>query len=302
MVDSLQIIPLHIVPSSSFKKLGELSPRSIWIRFRSHGALLFRGFSPTIDEFKSFTAQFCPYFIAYPGGKREAVNNETDIQTVDVTRAGIPLHSELSYSPVRPDIGWFFCVTPPRRGGQTILCDGIALAEALPTALKRFLANKTLRFTAVMNCGTWQKMLGCDTSAQAIRVIRQRSYVDMSVTGNEIRIDHLTVPLARTKLDNRVAFCNNLILHHAMRTDVHFTDGSILSDALYKDLVQVSAKFTVEIAWNSGDLLMIDNTRMMHGRRPVLDDDRLILTRFGGLSGELDRRLAGEPKRESRIP
>jgi alpha-ketoglutarate-dependent taurine dioxygenase len=281
MADLLTNAPLHILPTSSLKRLVQLDSNDIWIRFRRRGTILFRGFSPTLDEFKSFTAQFCRYFIAYPGNKRRRVENETDIQTVDLQNVGIPLHSELSYSPVRPDLAWFFCVGASKRGGATILCDGIALAEALPTTVRGWLENKRLQFKAEIAPWAWQTMFGCDTIAQAVKVIRQRSYVDMVAFGDKIRIDHVTVPLAPTKYDKRIAFCNNLILHHWMPTNVRFADGSILPDAVYEQLDRVSAGLTIEIVWRPGDVLMIDNTRMMHGRRPVLDDDRVVLTRFG---------------------
>jgi len=186
---------VHVLTGSSSKKLGDLSLSGIRSQFRRHGALLFRGFSPGIDEFRSFTEQFCQYFIAYPGSKRDSVGNETNIQTVDVEKKAIRLHSEMSYSPVRPDLAWFFCVVPPRQGGATTLCDGIAMAEALPGALREWLQNKRLRYKAELDRRTWHRMFGCDTIAQATEVIRQRSYADMTVAGDSIVIDHLTAPL-----------------------------------------------------------------------------------------------------------
>jgi hypothetical protein len=155
------------------------------------------------------------------------------------------------------------------------------MAEALPGALREWLENKRLRYKAELNRGTWQRMFGCDTVAQATDVIRQRSYADMTVAGDSIIVDHLTAPLAPTKYDKRAAFCNNLILQYREPTAVPFADGSVLSNVAYEQLVRVSAGLTFEIAWQAGDVLMVDNTRMMHGRRPVLDDDRLIWTRFG---------------------
>lgn len=274
-------LPVRVLPSSSIKRLGHLSSSDIRTRFRRDGALLFRGFSPSIEEFKAFTAQFCQYFIAYPGSKRGRVNDETNIQTVDMDKAGIPFHSELSYSPVRPDLAWFFCVVPPRRGSATILCDGIALAEALPSNMREWLEKRKLRFKAELGRRTWQRLFGCVTIPQVKEMIRQRSYANVIVAGDKVHIDHLTAPLAPTKYDTRVAFCNNLILHRGKASAVPFADGSILCDELYEQLVRVSERLTIEIAWKAGDLLMVDNTRMMHGRRPVLDDDRLIWTRFG---------------------
>jgi len=270
--------PTCIRSNSRLQKLSQLTAKTISIQFRRYGALLLRGFSPTVAEFRFFTAQFCNYFIAYPGNKRGRVDE--NIQTVDMTKAEIPLHSELSYSPVRPDLAWFYCAVPPRVGGATTLCDGVLLATALPGDVRRWFEGKRLRFRAVLEPRSWQTMFACKTIRQAAEVICLRSYPNISIAGDKILIDHLTPPLAPTKY-HRIAFCNNLLLHYGRSTDVAFTDNSVLPRAIYENVAQISARLTTEIEWQAGDVLMVDNTRFMHGRRSVLDNDRLILTRFG---------------------
>jgi hypothetical protein len=63
-----------------------------------------------------------------------------------------------------------------------------------------------------------------------------------------------------------------------------FEDGSIIPDALVHSVKTVSDGLTVAIAWQRGDLLMLDNTRFMHGRTAVVDPgERLIASYFGYL-------------------
>jgi hypothetical protein len=63
-----------------------------------------------------------------------------------------------------------------------------------------------------------------------------------------------------------------------------FEDGSVIPAALVEAVKQVSGRLTAAVAWQQGDLLMLDNSRFMHGRTAVQDpDNRLIASYFGYL-------------------
>jgi alpha-ketoglutarate-dependent taurine dioxygenase len=46
------------------------------------------------------------------------------------------------------------------------------------------------------------------------------------------------------------------------------------------ELNAIAEKITAEINWQKGDILMVDNTRIMHGRRAFVDDKRNIYIRL----------------------
>ena len=45
-------------------------------------------------------------------------------------------------------------------------------------------------------------------------------------------------------------------------------------------LNEIAERITAEINWQKGDILMVDNTRIMHGRRAFMDDKRDIYIRL----------------------
>jgi hypothetical protein len=51
-------------------------------------------------------------------------------------------------------------------------------------------------------------------------------------------------------------------------TDVRLPDGSPIDDALVNDVRAVVARHTRPVSWQRGDLLLVDNHLVMHGRRP----------------------------------
>jgi alpha-ketoglutarate-dependent taurine dioxygenase len=65
---------------------------------------------------------------------------------------------------------------------------------------------------------------------------------------------------------------------------VRFEDGLKIPDDVIFELKDVTDKLTLPIAWQKGDILMIDNTRLLHGRKSFSDNQREIYVRMGHLA------------------
>ena len=108
--------------------------------------------------------------------------------------------------------------------------------------------------------------------------------------------------LHRPLFDQRPVFGNFLLFARYMlgtRDFPRFEDGSVVPDNIVAALKSTSDSITVAHRWQAGDILMLDNSRFMHGRNEVIDpDERQIWTQFGYSSflGDDDPRLA-EPWR-----
>jgi hypothetical protein len=74
------------------------------------------------------------------------------------------------------------------------------------------------------------------------------------------------------------AFVNSLIVH--MNGQVRFEDGSPISQELKWQMLAAAQEITTLIRWRAGDVLYVDNTRMMHGRMPFTDRARRIHVRM----------------------
>ena len=69
-----------------------------------------------------------------------------------------------------------------------------------------------------------------------------------------------------------------------MRGFPSLDDGSTMPDAWLMTLQAIGDRLSAAIAWQRGDLLMLDNSRFMHGRTAVVPNDtRLIASFFGYL-------------------
>jgi len=57
-------------------------------------------------------------------------------------------------------------------------------------------------------------------------------------------------------------------------------DGSVIPADILAEVRAVSDRLTRELPWRPGEVAMIDNTRLMHGRRPFIDTRREIYVRM----------------------
>ena len=96
-----------------------------------------------------------------------------------------------------------------------------------------------------------------------------------------IEINYICSAIQQSSCGNYPVFISSLLPAKSMYADsVTFDDGSEIDDKIMCELNDIAEKITAEICWEKGDILMIDNTRVMHGRRAFVDDKRDIYIRL----------------------
>lgn len=256
--------------------------------YKAHGALLFRGFGIDVAQFRAFAEQFCSTSVVNESPGRQPVDPDAHVYTVDAGTRAFPLHPELSREPWKPDVAFFGCLSAPTDGGKTTICDGVALAEALPPALKHGLAGRRLLYIQ----STWPSLLrfwlgtAAPTDAQLASPPPGCPYEFRRFPQGIARMFSRPA-LHKPMFVFAPAFGNFLLFARALgRSDsVVLDDGRPLPDDWVETISRAAERLTVPIDWLAGDLLMLDNTRFMHGRTEITDPaERLILTYFGYLS------------------
>ena len=97
----------------------------------------FRDFDFSPENILDFTNKYTEKYSRDADRRKERFNKK-NIRDVDLGTDAHTLHSEGSYSPVSPEIIWFYCNISPDKGGETILCDGIKLWNLLSSNSKAF--------------------------------------------------------------------------------------------------------------------------------------------------------------------
>ena len=263
--------------------LTQLNKELIIELFKQHGILLFRGFEENFETFVEFSNSLSEDFIDYTGGvfKRKQINNNPTVLSVNDFKDRIKLHGEMYYQKEHPSMLWFFCAQPPIKNGQTIVCDGKEFYNELSNTLKTLFRHKCLKFSGTLDKDVWQARFKTD-NIDKLKNICSNNNIQVKIN-DDLSINQVyTCPAVYPSLCGTYQiFINSLLPAKEINPNVvSFDDNSEISKDIMSELNEIADRITVEINWQKGDILMIDNNRIMHGRRAVSDNERDIYIRL----------------------
>jgi len=281
--------------------------------FAGEGALLLRGFPFDLDAFVAFTDRCCKSFSTYVGGgiRFRALNREslgaggTVMTTTGSTQAfPIPLHGEMYYQKLRPDMLLFYCQQAPAEHGQTVLADGRAIFEQLSKETQSLLRGRRLRYIRELAAADWATSFMTEDPAELKRICEDNELTLELREDGSARIEYVAPAVFATD-DGREAFINSsILLWHFERAVfsgaaaatlgsaapdrpplvVRFEDGSEIPESMMREIDEAADPLTFKVRWQVGDVVMVDNRKIMHGRRKTVGADRQILVRLGNLA------------------
>jgi Taurine catabolism dioxygenase TauD, TfdA family len=258
----------------------DLSVQSNLEIFKHSGTLLFRGFNVNYEQMKAFAGKFSSKFVL--DKDRPIVDPRNKFVTlVDPGMHYVSPHCENANSPFRPDVVWFCCAVPAAQGGETLYWDGVRVWEEMSEELKQLFVSKKIKFLQKFPAADWKRFLGAGATITDIKktldVIQGLSYQINS--DQSVSIEYVCSAIVKTKYGNKDAFANSLISEHKNpRGIVTFEDGSPIPAPVINEIQELMNSLTKVISWQSGDLVMIDNSRFLHGRRSFADTKRRIFS------------------------
>lgn len=281
--------PLALLEAEPGEPLAAADLAEVRRLYRRHGALLLSGFASDLDAFGVFAAQLCPLAIHNESRNRADLGLGGAIQSVNLGVQPFPLHPELSREPWKPDTCLFYCVVPPESGGATTVCDGVDIVRNLPVDLVSQMRQRRLKYLAPATPEQFEFWLGTASPDEASLAAPPESCPFRFEWVGAQLARAFTRPLLHTPMfSDELAFGNFLLFARylrGVRTYPLLDDGTPVPDDWVEAVRQVSDRLAVPVDWRKGDLLILDNTRFMHGRTAVTDpDNRLIATYFGYLA------------------
>jgi alpha-ketoglutarate-dependent taurine dioxygenase len=275
-----------LINASPGESLTGLGTDEVLGSLRDHGVLMLRGFGADRASFEQFTLRFASEFVLpMMRVARPKLNGGADAKTahVDVGSHAMGLHQELSFTPVRPEAIWLWCEKTAGRGGETTVADGVALYERLSETHKQLFRTKRLKYTfggTVEGVAELFRVAPADLPATLRGLAGALTYTQ---DGNTLSFTYLTSALQKTKFGGATTFANFVLFSQTAAACGHpeaarvtgllrFEDDQPIPSALVAELSAIAEPLTHAIKWQAGDLMMIDNTRMMHGRRAFEPD------------------------------
>lgn len=266
-----------------------------------HGVILFRGFPLGGDEdFDAALRRFELENFPYEGSLSNAIRRHRTERVFTANEAPpdveIYLHHELAQTPVYPTRLFFFCEAAPESGGATPVCRSDRLLARLRERVPEFVARcerlgvRYINFMPAdedMESGQgrgWCATLGAKNRAEAEERLKSLGYGWSWFDGGVLRACSPALPAVRTLPGGKSVFFNQLIAawrgwsdsrNEAARS-ICFGDHSEIPDDDMRAAAEIAEELTVDLAWQAGDMALVDNMQVMHGRRPYSGHRRVL--------------------------
>ncbi len=265
--------------------LDSLDKNSVFNQLKETGFIVFRNFNVDLDSFSKFVERLSIRVTLDPARQFHS----GIAQKVDAGFDAVGLHCENGNSPFMPHLCWFFCEKAAKSGSQTTVCDGYNVWNALSPATQQAFLAKDIVYSRNVEADKWKNFV--IHSLQGKKSVAEIVLNDLLLLLNDpvnARVQahddgsiyySFRVPAARkTLFTDRIAFANSILgpSYNYELPKITFVGDEEIAQPIMEEVVRVTEEMTEEINWQDGDVLLVDNTRVMHGRRAILDPNRTI--------------------------
>jgi alpha-ketoglutarate-dependent taurine dioxygenase len=266
-----------------------------------HGAILFRGFDVSSEvQFDSFVCAVANEKMSYSYGSTPRTQLGGNIYTATEypNTLEIPLHNECSYQSVWPRKLAFCCLVKAASRGQTPLADMAVVQSKLDSDLVLEFARRKVKYTRHYRPFVdvpWQTVFQTDDCEQLARVclehgidhtwlepellrteqvceaVQPHPAVIGNVFFNQAHLFHIS-RLAREAVESLIEVFGEAYLPR----NAYFGDGAPIPDNFIHSIGAAFQSSALEFDWEAGDVLLLDNLQVAHGRRPFEGDRRVL--------------------------
>lgn len=278
-------------PAGSDREIGDDALAALRARLAEDGWAVLRGFDVDMAAFSALTARVCRR-ITFDPARAMAEDNT---QKVDAGLGPIGLHIENGNTPVCPDVVLFYSARAAFEGSQTTICDGREVAA-------RFDEDRRARWSRPVTVRRrlpellWKRYLANEHPAiSRPEEVREEHILQFqaAIPNQSFRLNEdgsldygLTIsPIRASSLSGGAGFANAILgpSHNYEPPTYAFADGEVVGADEIEELRAIAEDCTHEINWQDGDVAVIDNTRVMHGRRAIVDAERQLFIGMGAL-------------------
>ncbi|WP_434740431.1 TauD/TfdA family dioxygenase [Micromonospora sp. SH-82] len=266
-----------------------------------HGALVFRGFGVEPGTLDPVMDLLLPNRLAYVHGNtpRTKVGDNVYTSTEYPAKYTISMHNELSYAAHWPSRLLFYCQIAAATGGATPVLDARLWLELLDPEIREAFAGGVCYQQNLhdgMGLGkSWQQTFETEDRAE-VEGFLAGTGATWKWTSDGLRISQVRPATTRHPVTGVEVWFNQTdqwhpagleddvarVMMQVMTPDelpqsVTFADGAPIPEEYVRQIRDRGLDAAVDIDWRVGDLMVIDNILVAHGRRPYTGDRRILV-------------------------
>lgn len=275
------ITTIEAMPGES---ILDLPPDEVRMAIRRGGVVLWRGYRVDLATFSALVNKHSSRTTLDPARQFCADN----IQQVDSGLDEIGFHRENEMSPFQPDFVWFYCRRAAATGSETTVCDGERVWRVMAPAMRTLFWGKHLQYTRAIPERLWKTYVAYQhpavhevehvTSSHLFELLRFARGCSATLREDGgIDFTRVVPAVAPGPLSKRMVFANSILgPSYNYQCPNILLDGKPIPDYVIAELARITAEVHEAVAWRDHDVVLIDNARVMHGRRRILDPNRSI--------------------------
>lgn len=275
-------------------------------RLLEHGAILFRGFGiNTPGTFARLTRSVAPGLLDCldDNGPRTKITSGIYTSTEYPAEYQLSMHSEYAYSHKFPARLFFCCVVEPGKGGQTPIADNRQILKKLDPSVVEEFTRKQVKYLRNLHGGngfglSWQAAFQT-TDRAAVEKYCRGMLIDYEWKADGgLRLQHTFFSTMTHPRTGEQVWFNQAPQFHPSDypTDIYtslldsyrgkedelpqtsfFGDGTPIDDAALKHIRETMFAQATVFPWREGDVLMLDNVLVCHGRMPFSGPRKILL-------------------------
>lgn len=297
--------PLLFQPASGTSDLSafiEANAALVEDRLTIHGALLFRGFEvASVEDFERVGSAISPNALEYTyrSTPRSSLAKGVFTTTEYPPDQEISLHCENAYQRAWPLKVAFCCLIAPETGGATQIADVRKVTASLsPDLLERFerLGVRYVRHYRPYVDIPWETVFQTSDRGELAAFCARNGIEHEWLDGNTLRTSQTNQGLATHPKTGERVFFNQAHLFHisnlqpevarslrAMYGDrlprnTFYGDGSDIPEEDLQAIRDAFKAAEMSFPWHAGDVMLLDNMQMAHGRKPFTGQRKVVAT------------------------
>ena len=210
----------------------------------------------------------------------------------------IAQHNETSYTRSWPDHVFFLSARTAEQGGQTPVADSRAVLAALPEDLVRRFTERGVCYTRAYHAGLglpWQEVFQTEDRAE-VEAYCAANDIDWEWADDLLRTRQVRPAVTTHPVTGETVWFNQAHIFHVQALDQDsrdtlldlFDEPDLPSNAYYGDGSPISTddltaineaydRATLAPDWADGDILIVDNVLMSHGRAPYQGSRKVLV-------------------------